>query len=80
MLGRWSESRQEQAEETNKRAEEEVRTLASHKIAKEALKVVREASRSQSCRKTSSGAAKGTNAGIVCLEETVLKPRLEAGG
>lgn len=74
VLGRWSESRQEQAEETKKRAEEEVRTLASHKIAKESLKVVREASRSQSCRKTSSGAAKGTNAGIVCLEETVLKP------
>lgn len=79
-LGRWSEGRQEQAKETKKRAEEEVRTLAGHKIAKEVLQVVREASRSQSCRKTSSGAAKGTNAGIVSLEETVLKLRLEVRG
>lgn len=52
--------RQQQAEETRKRAEEEVRTLASYKKAKEALKVVREASKSQCCRRTTARAPERT--------------------
>lgn len=52
--------RQKQAEEPRKMVEEEVRTLASHKKAKEALRVEREASKSQCCMRTTARAPAGT--------------------
>lgn len=76
---RWSETRWEQAEEPKKRPEDEVRTLASHKKAKEALKVVRDASKSQCCRRTTAKAPEGTKVETANLKAAVPKASPERG-
>lgn len=75
---RWSENRDEQAEETKERVEEGVRMLASKpQKSQKALKLVREASKFQCCRRTAARAPEGTKTETTNLEETVAKARPE---